>query len=81
MNAAKNTISGDDVWALVSSSSIIVIANGKQVVTYNPKTDDRAEIVEKISGRTGNLRAPALRIGDSFYIGFNEKLYEQIGEL
>lgn len=81
VNAAKNTISGDDVWSLVENAEKVVVTSGKKILEYNPKTDDRSEIVGKISGRTGNLRAPALRIGNSYYIGFNEELYQQIGTL
>lgn len=81
VNAAKNTISGDGVWSLVENAEKVVVTSGKKILEYDPKTDDRGEIVGKISGRTGNLRAPALRIGNSYYIGFNEELYQQIGKL
>ncbi len=81
VNAAKSTISGDDVWGLVEGAEKVVVTSGKKILEYNPKTDDKEEIVAKISGRTGNLRAPALRIGNSYYIGFNEDLYDQIGKM
>lgn len=81
VNAAKSTISGDDVWSLVENAEKVVVTSGKKILEYNPKTDDREEIVTKISGRTGNLRAPALRIGNSFYIGFNTELYDQLANM
>jgi hypothetical protein len=34
--------------------------------------------MKKILGRTGNLRAPTIRKGNSFFIGFNEDMYSQI---
>ena len=74
VNAAKDTVSGDAVWDLVKNSEKIVVASGKKLVEYTP-ADDKEEIIAKISGRTGNLRAPALKIGNSYYIGFNEELY------
>lgn len=81
VNAAKNTISGGDVWGLVENAEKVVVTSGKKILEFSPKTDDRDEIVTKISGRTGNLRAPALRIGNSYYIGFNDELYERIGKM
>lgn len=79
VNAGKDTISGDAVWQLVEGSDKIVVASGKKCLEFSP-ADDQENILAKISGRTGNLRAPALRIGNTFYIGFNEEMYaSQIG--
>ena len=33
-------------------------------------------MLAKISGRTGNLRAPTLKSGNTYYVGFNEELYQ-----
>lgn len=57
------------------------MTSGKKILSYNPASDDPSEILNKVSGRTGNLRAPALRIGNTYYVGFNEELYEKIGKL
>lgn len=81
VNAAKNTITSDRVWEVVGTADKIVVTSGKKILEYNPVSDDKDEILAKISGRTGNLRAPALRIGDTYYIGFNEALYQQIREM
>jgi hypothetical protein len=79
VNAGKETISDDGIWELVKNSKSIVVASGKKILEYTPD-DDREELLAKIAGRTGNLRAPALKIGSSFYIGFNEEMYnERIG--
>ena len=29
-------------------------------------------------GRSGNLRAPTLQVGDTFFVGFNALLYDVI---
>lgn len=79
VNATKETISGDAIWNLIKQSDKLVVASGKKTVEFTPN-DDKDAILAKIAGRTGNLRAPALKIGKSFYIGFNEELYnERIG--
>ncbi len=76
VNASKETISGDDIWDLVKKSEKIVVASGKKIIEFS-LNDDRNDILAKIAGRTGNLRAPTLKIGSSFYIGFNEELYKE----
>ena len=82
VNAAKETVSGEEaVWELLSKADKIVVTSGKKILEYVPTDEAKEEIIKKVSGRTGNLRAPALRIGDSYYIGFNESLYQQIAEM
>lgn len=41
----------------------------------DPSDDDIAAL---IVGPTGNLRAPAMRIGKKFVVGFNDEIYEKI---
>jgi hypothetical protein len=36
------------------------------------------EVLAKITGRTGNFRAPALRRGTTFFIGYNDALYAML---
>lgn len=56
----------------------IVVASGKKTLEYDPGTADKDEVLKKITGRTGNLRAPSLRIGNVYYIGFNVDMYESM---
>lgn len=81
VNASKETISGEDVWSLFKEAPLVIVASGKKILEFDPQTADREEFLKKVTGRTGNLRAPALRIGSNYYIGFNEELYKKIGTL
>lgn len=36
-----------------------------------------AELAKVALGPTGNLRAPAVRVGTSWYVGFNEEAYAE----
>lgn len=54
------------------------MASGKKTLEYDPKSADKEELLKKITGRSGNLRAPALRKGDVYYIGFNVDMYENL---
>jgi len=74
VNAAKDTIGGDAVWDVLKDAERIVVASGRKTTTFDP-IRDREEILEKVKGRTGNLRAPTVRIAGTFYVGFNEEMY------
>jgi hypothetical protein len=76
-DARKERIDEQAAWKLLRSASSITTAKGKKVQTFNPASDDRADILKQAIGPSGNLRAPALRVKDSFVIGFNKELYEQ----
>ncbi len=74
VNATTNTIKGAAIWELVKNADKVVVASGKKIIEFDPKLRKEG-MLAKISGRTGNLRAPSLRCKNTFYIGFNEDLY------
>jgi len=75
VEARKQKIADDDAWELLSGAEKIVVGKGKKVVTFNPKTDSKEDILKSCLGRTGNLRAPTLKIGNMLVVGFNEDMY------
>jgi hypothetical protein len=54
------------------------VASGQKTLSFKPDASSRGELVKRATGRTGNLRAPALRIGNDLYIGFNASMYEDL---
>ena len=66
------------VWELMGSAERIVVAKGRRVETFVPTEDTQESILKVVMGRSGNLRAPTVRSGDSFFVGFNNALYEQM---
>ena len=64
------------VWDLMGSAEQIVVAKGRRVETFVPTADTQESILKAVMGRSGSLRAPTVRSGDSFFVGFNETLYE-----
>jgi hypothetical protein len=77
VEARKQKIEGDDAWNLLSGAEKIVVGKGKKIVTFDSKKDDREEILKACLGRTGNLRAPTLKISTMLVVGFNEDMYNQ----
>ncbi|MFT4843600.1 MAG: hypothetical protein ACI8UD_002563 [Planctomycetota bacterium] len=59
------------------------VAKGKKVLTFEPKQDsfDHDEFQKATIGPSGNLRAPTLRAGKTWFVGFSEEAYaERFGD-
>jgi hypothetical protein len=78
LNAKKEPIQIDRVWDLIGDACKIIVGSGRKSIEFNPATADREEILKRVTGRTGNLRAPTLRVADVIYVGFNEEMYESL---
>jgi arsenate reductase-like glutaredoxin family protein len=77
VEARKQKIEGDNAWAILGSAKELVVGRGKKFQVYDPKKDDKAAVLKVCLGRTGNLRAPTLKMGDRVVVGFNDDMYEQ----
>jgi hypothetical protein len=71
-------LKGEAVWHLIADSEKIYVTSGKKILEYDPEKADREEVLKRVTGRTGNLRAPTLRCGRVFYVGYNDELYETL---
>lgn len=68
---------------LLQEATRLVVAKGKKVVDLNLKKErpDNDELQKLILGPSGFLRAPTIRIGKTYAIGFTEEMYRDfIGE-
>ena len=77
MNASKERFGKNDLKAIFDGASKVVVGKGKKVLTFDMKktsTGD-AEFVGAVLGPTGNLRAPAIKTGKTWLIGFHEEPY------
>ena len=77
-DARKERMDATAVWDLMGSAERIVVAKGRRVETFVPTEDTQESILKAVMGRSGSLRAPTVRSGDSFFVGFNNALYEQM---
>lgn len=81
VEARKQKVEGDDAWNLLSGAESIVVGRGKKVVVFDPENDTRDDILKVCLGRTGNLRAPTLKMGKLLVVGFNDDMYaEYVGK-
>ena len=75
-DARKEKMDAAAVWNLMGSAERIVVAKGQRVETFVPTEDARESILKVVMGRSGSLRAPTVRSGETFLVGFNNALYE-----
>lgn len=76
INAKNQIYAGEEAWNLIADAEKIYVANGRNITEYCPAAADKDELLKKITGRTGNLRAPTLKCGGEFYIGYNDDMYK-----
>lgn len=55
-----------------------MVARGKKVLTFDPRKDEFEDISKVALGPSGNLRAPSLRLGKTWLVGFNEEAYTAV---
>ncbi len=58
----------------------MVVAKGKRIVRFDMKKapPDDETLASHLLGPTGNLRAPAMRVGKTLLVGFNEEVYAEL---
>lgn len=80
MNATRERYGAADLPALFAGADEIVVAKGKLVRRFDLRKDppDPEELAEAVLGPTGNLRAPAARVGRRWLIGFHPDAYEEL---
>jgi hypothetical protein len=79
-NARKSPIGGGEIWAVVRLAARVLVANGKKIVEFQPDEAERDACLPLVTGRSGTLRAPAVLIGATLYVGFSEELYQRLGK-
>ncbi len=79
INSAKQRFGAKDLAALFAGATKLVVAKGKQVVEHDLKREPLGaeELAELVLGPTGNLRAPSVRVGKTWYVGFHPELYAE----
>lgn len=57
-----------------------MVARGKKVIELDMKREPPAddELLSLVLGRSGTLRAPTMRLGETLLVGFNGDAYQQV---
>ena len=72
---ASRKLGASEARVIAKQSSKIYVAKGKKLDVFDMRNAKISEVVEKMLGPTGNLRAPTLRKGKTTVVGFNDEAY------
>jgi arsenate reductase-like glutaredoxin family protein len=75
-STGKDPIEGRDALSVLEGVRHLHVAKGRKVVSFDlaKERPDDPELLGLILGRSGKLRAPVLRTGDTLIVGFNQDL-------
>ena len=74
-DARKEKIDNDQAWKIIQEFETVLIGKGKKVLEFSTDEDNRKEILKAAMGRSGNLRAPSVKLKGKFLIGYNDEMY------
>ena len=73
--SASQKLQASDAKNLLSKASKLIAMKGKKVNEFNVKNSVNQEAIDAMLGPTGNLRAPTIRVGNPYLVGFNEDVF------
>lgn len=77
VNAVKDKIGTDEAWELIKTYKTVVVGKGKKFQEFEPVEENREQILKETIGRSGNLRAPSIKVGDKLIIGFTDDMFKK----
>ena len=73
---ASKKLQASDAESLLASANKLIAMKGKKVSEFDVKSDVSSDAVEAMLGPTGNMRAPTIRVGKTYLVGFNEDIFK-----
>ena len=80
VDARATAVMPADALRLVKSSRILYVTRGTKIMHFDltkERPDDEL-LLELMVGRSGKLRAPALQVGQTLIVGFDQETYERV---
>ena len=74
---ASKKLQAKDAADLLKTGTKLIAMKGKKVTEYDTSKNLPSEAIESMLGPTGNLRAPTIKIGKTYLVGFNEEVFEK----
>lgn len=74
---ASKKLQASDARSLLKDANKVIAMKGKKVAEFDVKTQVGKDAVEAMLGPTGNMRAPTVRVGKTYLVGFNEEVFSE----
>lgn len=74
-------MTADQAPSLLEGMTELCVAKGRKLVRVDLTAEDRppdSELAAMMTSRWGKLRAPAMRVGTTFVVGFNQDMLAEV---
>ncbi len=78
VDAKKKPLQGEEAWERLRRADKVLVGKGQKMQIYSPDMSVKDALMGDVLGRSGTLRAPALQIGNTYYVGYNEIIYKEL---
>ena len=80
MDARKQKVGLEDLEELFDGASRLIVARGKNRQEFDLKAGlpDEELLVKHVLGRSGNLKAPSVRFGKTWLVGWGEPTWDAV---
>ena len=75
---ASRKLQASDAKTLLKTANKLIAMKGKKVTEFDVASKVGREAVEAMLGPTGNMRAPAIEVGKTYLVGFNNDVFETV---
>ena len=72
---ASKKLQASDAKALLKEASRLIAMKGKKVQEFDVSAKVGSDAVESMLGPTGNMRAPTIKVGNTYLVVFNEEIF------
>ena len=76
--ANKVKFGRDEALELMKQADTVWVAKGKKLLRFTTAAAEDDALADVALGRSGTLRAPAIRVGRTFLVGFHADGYGEI---
>ena len=76
--ANKVKFDREQALSLLEGVKTVRVAKGKKHLQFELGGHDEQMLTKAILGPSGTLRAPAMRVGETFIVGYHAEVYEEI---
>ena len=79
-DARREPLGRDEALALARQAGRLLVARGRKLIEIDMKRDrpDDETLASLLLGRSGTLRAPAIRRGRTLIVGFHPEAFERL---
>lgn len=80
-NARKNPVDASGAASLLGGTTEVYVAKSRKFLHFDLAAEGGAshdEVAAQIVSRWGKLRAPALRLGSTLAVGYNEEMLTEV---